>query len=71
MIKWYGENVKREVASKAAKGIKRACLQMEREAKKDCPFDTGHLMRNIRNEVISEVNLIVGRVGTNVHYARY
>lgn len=67
MIKWYGVAVitKAKIGMKAA--LKKSCLMVERDAKQLCPVDTGRLRSSITNEIEGEV----GRVGTNVEYAKF
>lgn len=48
-------------------GITKACLVIEKEAKKKCPVDDGQL----RNSITHKVDKLEGQVGTNVEYAPY
>lgn len=50
-------------------GITKACLLVEREAKKIVPVKTGTLKRSITHEV--DVARRIGIVGSNVEYAPY
>jgi len=47
MIKWYGEKFTREVEKVNNNKLMRACLLVERKAKKLCPVLTGTLKRSI------------------------
>lgn len=47
--------------------LERACLIVEADARERCPVDTGQLQASIT----SEVDGLVGSVGTNVEYAPY
>ena len=49
------------------KGIEKACIRVEADAKKNCPVDDGILRASITHEV--EENQ--GTVGSNVEYAPY
>lgn len=46
-------------------------LLLERDAKKECPVDTGALRRSITSEVTSSDKRVTGRVFTPVEYAPY
>lgn len=48
-----------------------ACLIVERQAKQDCPVDTGVLSASITHEVEMSVSEIVGRIGSNLEIAPY
>lgn len=48
-------------------GLQKACLIVERDAKKKCPVDDGTLRASITHEVKDEE----GIVGTDVEYAPY
>lgn len=47
------------------KPLTKAGLLVEREARKNCPVDTG----NLRSSIKSEVNGNTATIGTNVEYA--
>lgn len=47
--------------------LKKACLMVEAEAKKECPVDDGQL----RQSITHEIDGLTGAVGTNVEYAPY
>ena len=66
VIKWYDEKLMNAVENITQQVLKKACLMVEGDAKKLVPVDTGRLRASITNEVEEEV----GRVGTNVEYAR-
>ena len=56
-----------ETIKKLAGGLAKAVLVVERQAKEDCPVDTGRL----RASITSEVSGLEGKVGTNVEYAGF
>lgn len=49
----------------------RACLVVEREAKKNCPVDQGLLRASITSETEVSTNEITGRIGSNLERAPY
>lgn len=53
------------------KAVTRACIRVQRSAKQLAPVDTGRLRASVQYEVGRDGRGIVGRIGTNVHYARY
>lgn len=58
------ETVEKDVS----KLIKNTLHNIERDAKKSCPVDTGRLRGSITTNIISTYS---GEVGTNVEYADY
>ena len=66
VVKWFDKELKNMVNSKAHDAVQKGCYLVEGDAKKLVPVDTGRLRASITNEVEEEV----GRVGTNVEYAR-
>ena len=52
-----------------AKGLKKSCLRVERDAKINCPVDNGLLRASITNKV--NVDELKGEVGTPLEYAPY
>jgi HK97 gp10 family phage protein len=65
-----------EAAAKAApqelgRAMTRSVLAIEGDAKGLVPVDTGNLRRSITHDVSAQAGGVVGRVGTNVPYARY
>ena len=58
------ETVEKDVS----KLIKNTLHNIERDAKKQCPVDTGRLRGSITTNIISTYS---GEVGTNVEYAEY
>jgi len=65
-VKWYGAKVISKINKENKKIINKACLMVERDAKKLCPVDTGRL----RSSISHEIEGTTGRVGSNVEYAR-
>lgn len=51
--------------------LTKACMAVETEAKRECPYDDGLLRQSITTEVTKEGDKLVGYVGTNVGYAPY
>jgi HK97 gp10 family phage protein len=49
----------------------RRCQRVTNEAKRLCPVDTGNLRASITFEIQQQGSDLIGRVGTNVPYARY
>jgi len=56
-----------DITKKLTSGLAKAVLVVERQAKEDCPVDTGRL----RSSITSEVSGLEGKVGTNVEYAGF
>lgn len=57
--------------SAVGKFVARKTIQVNRGAKHRAPVDTGRLRSSITWEIGQDGTTIVGRVGTNVHYAPY
>lgn len=57
--------------SAVGKFVAKKVVQVNRGAKRLAPVDTGRLRSSITYEIGQEGTVIVGRVGTNVHYAPY
>lgn len=55
----------------AGKELTRRTIKVESAAKRNAPVDTGRLRSSITREMGSDGGDLVGRVGTNVHYARH
>ena len=53
----------------AEKAMTTSVLLLERDAKEECPVDTGALRRSITSEVTSSDKRVTGRVFTPVEYA--
>jgi len=70
-IEWFGEDRKKEIEAKLEKNMLKACLLVERDAKKNAPVDTGRLRASITHELETEKDELIGIVGTNVVYAKY
>ena len=65
-LKWNDKELKNMVNSKAHDAVKKGCYLVETDAKRLVPVDTGRL----RGSITNEVEETVGRVGSNVEYAR-
>lgn len=51
--------------------MRKACLVVEKDAKKNCKVDQGILRASISHDVMSDSNSIVGSVYSNLDYAPY
>ena len=65
-VLWYGVKVVNKINAKNKQIMSRACLMVERDAKKLCPVDTGRL----RASITHEIDGLTGYVGSNVEYSR-
>jgi len=78
-VLWYGVKVVQKINKENKKIILKACLMVERDAKKSIglvpsPSPPGHAPAaptgRLRSSITHEVEGTTGRVGTNVEYAR-
>lgn len=53
------------------KSVDKACIVLEAEAKKECPYDQGILRASITHETTLETNHITGMVGSPLEIAPY
>lgn len=53
------------------KAVTKACIRVHGRARQLAPVDTGRLRSSIQYEVGRDGRGIVGRIGTNVHYAKH
>ena len=65
--KWYDKELIQKVNNETRKALLKACIMVEGDAKILVPVDTGRL----RSSITHEVEKTVGRVGTNVEYAKH
>ena len=65
------ERVSKDASSVLEKGMRKACLAVEGDAKKNCPVDTGGLRASINHDVKVEGKTIIGVVGTNMEHGPY
>ena len=65
-LKWNDKELMNMVHSKAHDAVQKGCYLVEGDAKRLVPVDTSRLRTSITNEVEETV----GRVGSNVEYAR-
>lgn len=67
-VKWYGKQVIDKINKANKQIMSKACLLVERDAKKLCPVSPhgGHL----RASITSEIEGTTGRIGSNKKYAR-
>ena len=65
-IKWYDRELKKMVNNAAHDAVQKGCYLVEGDAKKIVPVVTSRL----RGSITNEVEETVGRVGSNVEYAR-
>lgn len=63
--------VKRLMPEQLRKGMEKACIMCETQAKRNCPKDDGTLRASIGHDVKDESSGITGYIGTNVEYAPY
>lgn len=65
------ENATLEIVKVVAKNMVKACLVVERDAKKNCPVDQGPLRASITHDVSINSSGIVGSVFSSLEYAPY
>lgn len=65
------KRVKKQVEKQILKNITKACLLIERDAKKNCPVDQGQLRASMTHDVNLSFGQIIGRVGNIAEYAPY
>lgn len=59
------------IIQSTAKNMERACLVIERDAKKNCNVDQGHLRASITHDVDFNAQRITGSIFSNLDYAPY
>ena len=69
VINNFEKFINKELQEKLADGLTKACLQVEADAKLNCPVRDGQLRQSITHEVNEET--LEGVVGTAVEYAPY
>ena len=57
------------VRQEMTRGVTRAVIAIEGDAKRLAPVDRGQLRRSITHEVTASAGGVVGRAGTNLNYA--
>ena len=67
----HKEARQKELIEKLLKGMTKAVFIVERQAKQNCPVDTGILKSSITNKVEQAGGDITGIVGTNIKYASF
>ncbi|MDC4242533.1 HK97 gp10 family phage protein [Clostridium tertium] len=65
------DNATLKIVVEASKNMEKACLLVEREAKKNCPVDQGILRASIQHDVNFNDAEIVGTVFSSLEYAPY
>lgn len=65
------ENATLKIISEATKNMGKACLVVERDAKKNCSVDQGTLRASIQHDVSFSDTEIVGSVFSSLEYAPY
>lgn len=65
------ENATLKMIQQAAKNMGKACLVVERDAKKNCPVDQGILRASMQHDVSITATEIVGTVSNSSEYAPY
>lgn len=63
--------IKQGLTDAVSKGMEKASVYVEGNAKRNAPVDDGQLRQSITHDVVIENNDVVGYVGTNVEYAPY
>lgn len=53
------------------KGMEKALIMIEFDAKQNCPVDTGHLRASIAHKVEENESQVVGSIGSTLEYAPY
>lgn len=66
-FKWYDKELVKKVYTGTQRALLKSCILVEGDAKILVPVDTARL----RNSITHEVEKTVGRVGTNVEYAKF
>lgn len=61
----------KELIPTLEKQMEKATLEVEAEAKKECPVDDGQLRASIESRVEANENSIEGYIGSNLFYAPY
>ena len=80
-LKWYGDDVYKKIHNEQKKRVRQAAIFLEGYIKKSFGtspsqpgeppgVDTGRLRNSITHEIEEALWDIIGRVGTNVEYAR-
>lgn len=67
-FKWDDSRLRAEVNQKVRANMDKACLMVEADAKRFCPYLTGRLRTSITHEVEEAKDETIGVVGTNVLY---
>lgn len=71
-LDFHTDDVITEYNTALERAMKKAVLIVEAEAKRNTPVDTGRLRGSITNEVREIARQVIeGRIGTNVDYARF
>lgn len=65
------ENATLKIILEATKNMEKACLVVERDAKKNCSVDQGPLRASIQHDVSFSDTEIVGSVFSSLEYAPY
>ncbi|MEG2740558.1 HK97 gp10 family phage protein [Clostridium sp.] len=65
------EKAKIQMQKAILNNITKACLLVEREAKKNCPIDQGPLRAAMTHDVNIVFDEVIGRIGNTMEYAPY
>lgn len=65
------ENATLKIIQSIVKNMEKACLIVERDAKKNCPVDQGLLRASIQHNVNLNDSEIIGNVFSSLEYAPY
>jgi len=71
VLKNLDKFIKQGLSDEVKKGMEKACIYVEGNAKRNTPAGDGQLRQSITHEVVEENGDIVGYIGTNVEYAPY
>ena len=70
-IKWFADSEIEAAVNKQKNDLRKAGLQIERDAKILCPVDTGRLRASIHMSERQVGDTYIVEVGTNVKYAPF
>lgn len=62
--------INRDANNEIERAIVKSALIVERDAKLNCPVDTGRLRQSISHRLVEENDIIAAETGTNVEYAK-
>ncbi|KMT21594.1 HK97-gp10 family putative phage morphogenesis protein [Clostridium cylindrosporum] len=65
------DNATFKIIQEVSKNLRKACLLVEADAKKNCPVDMGYLRASMFSNVKIESNELIGFITNNSSYAPY